>query len=202
MGNLRSVQKAFEYLGAAASTIEDPDQVKAASILVIPGVGAFPDAIGNLGKARLIEPILDHASRGRPILGICLGMQLLLDVSHEKGQSSGLGLIPGRVIEFERNVGFKVPHMGWNQLEVANPHPILEGFESGSHAYFVHSFHAEVDEPSTVLATTNYGSKFPAIIGLNSVIGFQFHPEKSHRVGLDLLEKYLDVYARREVKIL
>jgi glutamine amidotransferase len=194
-GNLRSVQKGLERVGAAAVVSADPEVLDAASGLVLPGVGAFGDAMDNLRARRLVQPILRHVSLGRHLLGICLGMQLLFDESNEMGHHRGLGLLPGCVRRFPEGV-HRVPHIGWNRLYLVGdrgtgrPGGLLAGIGNGSYAYFVHSYYALPEEPSDVLATTDYGIEFASVVGRGPVGGAQFHPEKSQEVGLRILENF------------
>jgi glutamine amidotransferase len=194
MGNLRSVQKALERVGATAVVTDDPATLDAARGVVLPGVGAFGDAMTHLQARRLIEPVLRQVSRGKPLLGICLGMQLLFDESEEMGHHQGLGLLPGRVVRFPED-DLKVPHIGWNQLRVASCE-LLAGIADGAYAYFVHSYYVVPAEPADVLATTGYGIKFASVVGRGTVFGAQFHPEKSQEVGLRLLENFARLVTR------
>jgi glutamine amidotransferase len=188
MGNLRSVQKALERLGAIAVVTSDPAALDTARGVVLPGVGAFGDAMHNLRTRRLLAPVLRQVDAGKPLLGICLGMQLLFDESEEMGRHPGLGLLSGRVVRFPEGE-LKVPHIGWNQLSVAGGE-VLEGVADGSHAYFVHSFYAVPEEPGDLLATTEYGVEFASVVGRGRIWGAQFHPEKSQEVGLKLLGNF------------
>lgn len=193
--NLRSVQKAFEAVGIAVDVTESPDEVGRARRLVLPGVGAFQAGMIGLKSRGLDEAIIRAVESGIPLLGICLGMQLLFDESEEMGLHAGLGLLPGRVVRFdgrktppfEREL--KVPHMGWNQIEHAGTHPLLDGVPSGSHAYFVHSYYC-APEAADTLATADYGVRFAAIAGRGHILGIQFHPEKSQAVGLRILANF------------
>jgi glutamine amidotransferase len=194
VGNLRSVQKALERVGATAVVSDDPDALEAARGVVLPGVGAFGDGMAELRRRGLVEPLRRWAAAGRPLLGICLGMQLLFDSSEEMGDHQGLGLLPGRVVRFPPG-DLKVPHVGWNQLRLAGSSsqgkdPLLAGIADGAYAYFVHSYYAEPAEPGDVLATTDYGLSFAAVVGRGRVWGAQFHPEKSQEVGLQLLSNF------------
>ncbi len=190
MGNLRSVQKAFESLGVAASIAAAPAELRHAEKLVLPGVGAFRDAIAELKKQDLVRPVLDHIASGKPFLGICLGLQLLMDVSYEDGQWEGLGVVPGTVVRFADQPGLKVPHMGWNQLEIAQESPLLAGIPGDASFYFVHSYYVVPREESIVAARTTYGTRFVSMISRGTMFATQFHPEKSQRVGLKLLENF------------
>lgn len=188
VGNLRSVQKALERVGAEAVVSGDPAALDDALGVVLPGVGAFGDGMDNLRKRGLVEPVLRQVEDGKPFLGICLGMQLLFDESEEMGRHRGLGLLPGRVVRFPDN-GLKVPHIGWNQLQV-RPNPLLAQIADGAYAYFVHSFYPVPDEPGDVLATTEYGLEFASVVGRGLIWGAQFHPEKSQEIGLRLLANF------------
>lgn len=190
IGNLRSVQKAFEHLGAAVSLTDDPRAISEAEKLVLPGVGAFASGMAALHQRSLIAPLLSAASTGTPLLGICLGMQLLFEESEEMGRHRGLALLPGRVVRFSGD-SLKVPHMGWNQIEHSGDHPLLDGVPSGAHAYFVHSYYCLPADPGSVIAETEYGRRFAAIAGVERVVGIQFHPEKSQDVGLRILRNFL-----------
>lgn len=193
MGNLRSVQKAFESLGQPASICSDPHQLAAADKVVLPGVGAFRDAIAHLQEQGFVEPIRDYISGGRPFLGICLGLQLLFDVSYEDGEYAGLGIVPGEVVRFESQPGLKIPHMGWNALEVASPNRLLQDIPAGAHVYFVHSYHVVPKEASVIAARAFHGAPFVAMIARDNLYATQFHPEKSQRVGLKLLENFANL---------
>lgn len=190
MGNLRSVQKAFEKLGHAAAICTDPGALPEAEKVVLPGVGAFRDAIGQLRDQGFIEPIRQYVAQDRPFLGICLGLQLLFDVSFEDGEYAGLGIVPGRVVRFESQPGLKIPHMGWNALEIAAPCRLLAGIPDGSHVYFVHSYFVEPEQARVVVARTTHGRPFVSMIARGNLFATQFHPEKSQRIGLALLENF------------
>lgn len=188
MGNLRSVTKALEKLGYDPLITDDPEKLKVASGVILPGVGAFGDAMENLRAYNFIPAINDYVASGKPFLGICLGMQILFESSTEMGEHTGLGLIPGKVVKFVGN--FKIPQMGWNNLTLKQEHPVFAGVKSGEYVYFVHSYHALAADQSHVLATTDYYSDVTAIVGRDNVIGMQFHPEKSSSTGLRLLENF------------
>jgi glutamine amidotransferase len=199
MGNLRSVQKAFERVGVATVITADSAIIGAAPAVVLPGVGAFGDAMANLRAAGLIPAIHRAIDDGRPFLGICLGQQLLFESSEEMGWHAGLGVFRGRVVRFPSTVERwrlevgdwrKVPHIGWNQVHIQRTSPILDGVADGSFAYFVHSFYVAPDDPAVVLATTDYGVDFASIIGRDRVFGIQFHPEKSQEIGLRILHNF------------
>ncbi len=197
LGNLRSATRGLERAGAAVEITDDPDAFAAADGVVLPGVGAFREGMENAGPLR--DALTNHAEAGRPLFGICLGMQMLLTTSEEadhegEGEVTGLDLIPGTNVRFE--VDRKVPHMGWNELEVAREHPIVEGVD-GEYAYFVHSYYAEPDDPDAVVATADYGVDFPAVVanGAGNVFGTQFHPEKSGETGLRILRNFVEYCA-------
>jgi glutamine amidotransferase len=192
MGNLRSVLKAFEQVGASARIVERASEIQACDRLVLPGVGAFKDAIANLRERGLDEPILRHIENGRPFLGICLGLQLLFDYSEEDGRHEGLGVLRGRCVRFDvdETMKLKVPHMGWNQLDFAYPSPLVEGLTSGCSVYFVHSYHVEPEDDEIVATTTDYGRPFVSSVGRDNIAAVQFHPEKSQGVGLRILENF------------
>ncbi|NLI14305.1 imidazole glycerol phosphate synthase subunit HisH [Pelotomaculum propionicicum] len=188
MGNLRSVYKGFEKVGVKAAVVSDPSQVDQADGVVLPGVGAFADAMANLRAAGMVEVILQAIKEGKPFLGICLGQQLLFDASEEWGYTQGLGIFPGQVRRLPE--GLKVPHMGWNQIEIARPDPLLDGIPDRSSFYFVHSYAVEPVDAEITLTLTEYGVHFASIVGKNKVYGIQFHPEKSSALGLKILENF------------
>lgn len=187
MGNLRSVQKAVEFLGYSAVITSDFDTIKNAEGIILPGVGAFPDAMDNLNEKGLVNVIKKAVQNNTPLLGICLGMQLLFDESEEFRLCNGLGLIKGRIEKIYAKV--KIPHMGWNNLEIIGDTPILEGVEDGSYVYFVHSYYANVADDSLV-AKTQYGMDITAVVSKGNVFGMQFHPEKSGEVGMKMLKNF------------
>ena len=207
MGNLRSVQKAFERIGHPAEVSDKPEAVVRAERLVVPGVGAFGDAMAALRQRRLVEPIRDFCARGRPFLGICLGLQVLMEVSEEvsgvTGVSApltgaleeGLCLVPGRVVRFGPEVvrrGLKVPHMGWNVVEPVGPSPLLEGMgKEGVYFYFAHSYYAAPRDEGVVAGRTDYGGWFASVIRAGNIHATQFHPEKSQAAGLTMLENFV-----------
>ena len=192
MANLRSVQKGFEHVGATAQIISRPQEIETADKLVLPGVGAFADAVRTLRDRELAGPILRHIERGKPLLGICLGLQMLFEVDYEDGEHRGLGVLKGKVVRFDVDSthGLKVPHMGWNQLAVKRPSPMLKGLDEGSGVYFVHSYHVVPEDPSIIATTTDYGGEFVSSIWRDNLMATQFHPEKSQKVGLAMLANF------------
>jgi glutamine amidotransferase len=190
MANLRSVQKAFEKVGQAALISSEPNAVGEADKVVLPGVGAFRDAIAKLREAGLDKPIIDHIKSGKPFLGICLGLQLVFTTSYEDGTYIGLDLLPGEVVRFPEQPGLKVPHMGWNELTIRRRAPILKDIEEGSAVYFVHSYYAAPRDPGIIAASSDYPTPFAAVIWHENIQATQFHPEKSQRVGLTMLRNF------------
>lgn len=193
MGNLHSVSKAVERLGYKSLVTGDAGEILSADSVILPGVGAFGDAMEHLRSSGLDAVVKEVAASGKPLLGICLGMQLLFSSSEEYGTHEGLNLLPGSVERFEPREGYKVPHMGWNRLEFLQPQsPLFAGLEEG-HVYFVHSYHATVVEKGDLLAVTDYGHPVTSIVGRDQVFGMQFHPEKSGELGIKLLGNFLKI---------
>jgi glutamine amidotransferase len=196
MGNLRSAQKGFEKAGHEAILSSDPKAIDGATGVVLPGVGAFKDCFTGLDEQGFVEPVLNWIAAGNPLLGICVGMQLLFEYGEEGEGSPGLGVFEGHVIRFPdpAATGLKVPHMGWNRLEPVpeNPNPILANLAPNSYVYFVHSYHADPTDRSIVSAESEYGVRFPAVVGRENVFATQFHPEKSQRVGIGILKAFGD----------
>jgi len=186
VGNLHSIRRGIEMAGAGAKVTGELKEIKVADAIVLPGVGAFESAMEEI-KDKL-DVIREVVQAGRPLLGVCLGMQLLLTRS-EEGNGEGLNLIPGEVVKLPP--GLKVPHMGWNSLELRREHPVLDTIAPGSYMYFVHSYYARPEDPKTILATTSYGVEFPSIIAQGLIMGTQFHPEKSGKFGLKLLQNFV-----------
>jgi glutamine amidotransferase len=193
VGNLKNVHTALRDVTLDAVITRDPAVIDSAEAIVLPGVGAFADAMANLERFALDEPLKRSVAGGKPLLGICLGMQLLFDESEEDGRWPGLGLIPGRVVRFDAP-GLKVPHMGWNNLNVHREDPIARGITREDYVYFVHSYYAvPKDFDADVVAYADYGVRVPAIVRRGNVIGMQFHPEKSAGVGTRLLTNFKEV---------
>ena len=191
-GNLRSVHKALKYVGANVRIVTRPDEIGDARALVLPGVGAFDDCINALRKQELLNASLDFIKTGRPFLGICVGYQALFEASDEFNScASGLCLFGGRVVRFKESDGLKVPQIGWNQIRIRRSDcPIFRGIDQGSYVYFVHSFFPEPHDPAIVATETTYGQVFPSAVWKDNIFATQFHPEKSQRVGLQLLKNF------------
>jgi len=195
MGNLQSVKNAFNLFTKDVKIVDDPDSLKKFDKVLLPGVGAYKDAMIHLKENGMDEAIKEFAKSGKPLLGICLGMQLLLDSSTEFGESKGLGLIPGEVVKFDKQkfqTPHKVPHMGWNRVFKNNEAKILQGLPDGFYLYFVHSYHAKTDTKYT-LTTTNYGYDFTSAVIKDNIVGFQPHPEKSHENGLKIIKNFMEM---------
>jgi glutamine amidotransferase len=190
MGNLRSVQKALEHVGQSAEITSDPERVASASRVILPGVGAFADAAAELRRTGLGEAFREAVEAGKPCLGVCLGLQLLFDVSEEDGLHAGLGLLPGRVVRFRPSPGLKIPHMGWNTLTSKRPAPLLKGLAADPSVYFVHSYHAVASRPEDVAAESDHGGPFTAMVWRDNLVACQFHPEKSQGVGLEMYANF------------
>jgi glutamine amidotransferase len=190
MGNLRSVQKAIEAIGHHAEISSDPYRVRRADKVILPGVGAFEDAAAELRRTGLGEAFCEAVRAGKPCLGVCLGLQLLFEVSEEEGEHPGLGLLPGRVVRFQSAPGLKIPHMGWNTLRIKRPAPLFAGLDAAPSVYFVHSYHAVADRHEDVAAEADYPDPFPAAVWRENLMACQFHPEKSQRVGLAMYANF------------
>ncbi len=190
LANLRSVQKAFEKVGAAAIISSDPNRLLEADKVVLPGVGAFRDAIAQLRASGFVEPIKEHIQQGKPLLGICLGLQLLFTTSYEDGVYQGLAIFAGDIVRFENVPGLKVPHMGWNHLRVRRAAPILRDLPPDPAVYFVHSYYVKPKDAGIIATETDYPMPFTSAIWRDNVMATQFHPEKSQRVGLTMLRNF------------
>lgn len=192
IGNLGSVTKAFRHVGAECRLTSDPGALFSADALVLPGDGAFGATMDEIRRRDLTAPLLEAARGGTPLLGICIGMQVLFEESDEHGRHAGLGLLPGRVRRLQTQL--PVPHMGWNTLRATQPHRLTDGIPDGAYVYFVHSYFC--DAPAEVtLAVSEYGREFAAIVGCSNVLGVQFHPEKSQLVGLRMIESFVRLVA-------
>jgi glutamine amidotransferase len=193
MANLRSVQKALERVGHAATITADPERAARCDKLILPGVGAFRDGIARLRESGMTGPIFDHVRAGKPLLGICLGLQFLFTRSHEDGLYPGLDIFRGDVVRFASVPGLKVPHMGWNTLRVRPACPLLRGLKDGDAVYFVHSYYAAPESKEIVAAEADYPTPFAAAVWRENVMATQFHPEKSQAVGLRMLQNFAEL---------
>jgi glutamine amidotransferase len=191
MGNLRSVQKAIEAVGSSAEITSDPEDVRRASKVILPGVGAFADAMAELSSTGLGDAFCEAVHAGKACLGVCLGLQLLFERSSEDGEHAGLGLLPGRVVRFASRPGLKIPHMGWNTLRICKPAPLLAGLPPSPSVYFVHSYHALPEHPDHIAAVADYPDPFAAVVWRDNLTACQFHPEKSQAVGLAMYANFV-----------
>ena len=192
-GNLRSVQKACEAVGAEAVITADKDVIAQADHVILPGVGAFGDCMQSLNRANLTDAVRGAALGGKPFLGICLGMQLLFDRSEESPGVKGLGIFPGEIVKIPKKEGYKIPHMGWNSLDFCGSSPLFEGLSDQPYVYFVHSYYLKAARPSIVTASTDYCTRIHASIEQDNVFACQFHPEKSGSTGLSILKNFLSI---------
>ena len=190
-GNLRSVEKTLDAVGARVIVTADPEAVLSAEKVVLPGVGAFADGVRALEERGLVSALREIAARGTPLLGICVGMQLMFERGEEHGDHDGLALLPGTVRRLPE-AGLKVPHTGWNRVRATRPSPLLQGLPEGAFAYFNHSYYCDAAEPADVLARTAYGLTYPSVVERGSLWGVQFHPEKSQQVGMKILRNFVD----------
>lgn len=194
MGNLRSVQKALEHVGFDAHVTSDPTEVAHADKVILPGVGAFGDAIHELTSRHLTNAIVESIDAGKPFLGICLGLQMLFELGLEGGEHRGLAVLPGQVVRFEPNMGLKIPHMGWNQVIIEKPGcPLLKGISEDAYFYFVHSYFVAPTDASVRWLACDYGVKFCAAIWRDNMFATQFHPEKSQQDGLQILKNFAEL---------
>ena len=197
-GNVRSVERALQRFGADARITSDPSLIERADGVVFPGQGACDSSMAELRRRRLVEPIREYIASGRPFLGVCLGLQLLLDRS-EEGDEPCLGVIPGTVRRFPRELGLKVPHMGWNRVRLTQSPAMLRGVPDGSYFYFVHGYYADPELDGVVASTTSYGVEFCSGVAWDNVLGVQFHPEKSGEVGLRVYANFVSIATSRQV---
>lgn len=193
MGNLKSVEKALQKVGAKAVVTSNPDKIKETEGLILPGVGAFRDCMKNLREYGLIDPIYEFIQSDRPFLGICLGLQLLFTESEEFGSCQGLDIIRGKVVRFPRNFPLKVPHMGWNTIKIKRKVPLLQDLKDESYFYFVHSYYVVPEEKEIIATTTSYGVEFVSSVNKNNIFACQFHPEKSQKLGLKVLRRFREL---------
>lgn len=191
VGNLKSVEKAFSFLGYNAKISKDVDFIKSAKAVVLPGVGAFSDAMKSLKNDNLINCIYDVINKKTMFLGICLGLQLIFETSEEGGKNEGLSILKGNIIKIPEKYGLKVPQMGWNKLDFKNDVSLFEGLCDGTYTYFVHSYYLDAKNKNEVCATTDYGVTIDAAIAYDNIFATQFHPEKSGRAGLKILENFV-----------
>lgn len=196
MGNLRSVQKGFEKAGWAAAVVKDASEISMAAGVVLPGVGAFANAMENLKNAGLVGAILQSMASGKPFLGICLGVQLLFEASEEWGWTAGLGILPGTVRRLPESL--KVPHMGWNQVFYRKECPLMKGIKEGSYFYFVHSYYTDAQNDDQIYGVSEYAINFACIVGKENIFGIQFHPEKSSAAGLQILHNFGELVAKND----
>jgi imidazole glycerol-phosphate synthase subunit HisH len=192
-GNLRSVQKALESIGANVERTDHPQEVLSGRGVVLPGVGAFGDFISGLRARGLEDVVKDAAKRGIPLLGICVGMQALFEIGEEMGTHAGLGLLAGKVVRFAESISVKIPHTGWNQVEVKKEAPLFNEIMAGAYVYFNHSYYCQAWNSSDIIATTDYGLTFACAVQRENIFGVQFHPEKSQMVGLHILKNFLEM---------
>ena len=192
-GNLRSVEKALRFVGGEVELVSSPDGMKNAAAVVLPGVGAFDDCVNAMQRQELLETSREFINTGRPFLGICVGYQAMFERSEEfESRTAGMGLFAGSVVRFPDGQGLKIPQIGWNQIEIVQPEcPLFEGVENGSHVYFVHSFYPQPEDDSIAACRTTYGVEFASAIWRDNVYATQFHPEKSQKVGLTILENFV-----------
>lgn len=191
-GNLRSVQKALENVGATVIRTDDPEIVLSATKVVLPGVGAFGDFMSGMQVKRLDFAVREIAQRGTPLLGICVGMQALFEIGEEMGDHEGLGLLRGTVVRFADSLSVKIPHTGWNQVEPKKDALLFNEVHSGTYVYFNHSYYCQPNDPTDVIAETNYGVRYACAVRRENVFGVQFHPEKSQKTGLQILKNFLE----------
>lgn len=191
-GNLRSVQKACEYLGAKAQITSDPNEILSADRVILPGVGSFGDCMKNLNERGLADVVRSAAESNKPFLGICLGLQLLFEYSEESPGVNGLGIFKGSILKIPKSDGLKIPHMGWNSLSFRGNSPLFSGISENSYVYFVHSYYMQPIDTNIITAVTEYGSPLPVALGCGNVFATQFHPEKSGDTGLKILKNFIE----------
>jgi glutamine amidotransferase len=191
-GNLRSVQKALESVGANVERTDDPQKVVAGARVVLPGVGAFGDFMSGLQAKGLTDAVKQAAGRETPLLGICVGMQALFEIGEEMGDHEGLGLLKGTVVRFADSLSVKIPHTGWNQVETKKDTLLFDEVKAGAYVYFNHSYYCQPGDPSDVIAETNYGIRYACAVRHENIFGVQFHPEKSQAVGLQILKNFVE----------
>lgn len=195
-GNLQSVKKAFDFIGAQSVITDNPETINACDKILLPGVGSFGDAMDSMTKKGLIETVNQNALSGKPFLGICLGLQLLFEESEESPGVKGLGIFKGKIKKFSPDMGFKIPHIGWNSLEIKQKNTLFKDIPENSYVYFVHSYYLHAEDENEIATVTNYGIDFHSAVGKDNIFATQFHPEKSGDVGLQILRNF----ASMEVK--
>ena len=195
-GNLQSVKKALDFIGTENVITNDPKTILSADKILLPGVGSFGDAMDSMAKSGLVEIVKECALSGKPFLGICLGLQLLFEESEESPEVKGLGIFKGKIKRFPNDMGLKIPHIGWNSLEIKQKDGIFKGIPENSYVYFVHSYYLHAEDENDIATITNYGIDFHSAVGKNNIFATQFHPEKSGDVGLQILRNF----ASMEVK--
>ncbi len=189
-GNLQSVKKAFDFIGAESVITNDPKVILSADKILLPGVGSFGDAMDSMQKNGLVETVKECALSGKPFLGICLGLQLLFEESEESPGVKGLGIFKGKIKKFSSDMGLKIPHIGWNSLEIKQKNTIFKDIPENSYVYFVHSYYLHAEDENDIATVTNYGIDFHSAVGKNNIFATQFHPEKSGDVGLQILRNF------------
>jgi len=192
-GNLQSVVKAFKFIGCDVCVTADKEELKSASAAILPGVGAFGDAMNCLKNSNLVNPVLDFIETGKPFLGICLGLQLLFEGSEESPGVSGLGVLDGRILKIPAETGLKIPHVGWNSLDIKKKEGLFQNLEPNPYVYFVHSYYLKADKPEVVSSTTTYGVQIDASVQRGKLFATQFHPEKSGKTGLQMLKNFISL---------
>ena len=195
-GNLQSVKKAFDFIGAESVITDNPEIINACDRILLPGVGSFGDAMDSMAKSGLVETVKQNALSGKPFLGICLGLQLLFEESEESPGVKGLGIFKGKIKKFSSDMGLKIPHIGWNSLEIKQKDTLFKNVPENSYVYFVHSYYLHAEDEKDIATITNYGIDFHSAVGKNNIFATQFHPEKSGEVGLQILKNF----ASMEVK--
>lgn len=195
-GNLQSVKKAFDFIGAESVITDNPETINACDKILLPGVGSFGDAMDSMNKNGLVETVKQNALSGKPFLGICLGLQLLFEESEESPGVKGLGVFKGKIKKFSQDMGLKIPHIGWNSLEIKQKDTLFKGIPENSYVYFVHSYYLHAEDENEIATVTNYGIDFHSAVGKDNIFATQFHPEKSGDVGLQILRNF----ASMEVK--
>ncbi len=190
-GNLQSVVKAFNFIGCDVLVTADKNELKNAEAAVLPGVGAFGDAMNCLKSSHFVNPVLDFIEKGKPFLGICLGLQLLFEGSDESPGVSGLGVLDGKIIKIPAETGLKIPHVGWNSIDIKNHDGLFQGLEPNPYVYFVHSYYLKAEKPEVVSSTATYGVQIDASVQYGNLFATQFHPEKSGKIGLQMLKNFI-----------